>query len=86
MKLKEGEIYEASEKQRKIIGSVCRSWQIFTQARSGRRILLLPRTWDEEKDRLLRACSVKIQMWLGIVKRLPPVVHKVSTGRSSNSN
>jgi hypothetical protein len=74
MELKEDELYEASEKQRKIIGSVCRSWQIFAQARSGRRVLLLPRTWDKEKDRLLRACSVKIRMWPGIVKRLPPVV------------
>jgi hypothetical protein len=38
--LVEGGEYEDSEKQRKIIGSVCRSWQVFAHRRKGRQIVL----------------------------------------------
>ncbi|PVF98417.1 hypothetical protein CPB86DRAFT_797381 [Serendipita vermifera] len=66
---KENELYGKSERQRKIIGSVCRSWQVFAQARRGRRILLVPKTWILEKDRSLMAPHVTISFWSVMAER-----------------
>jgi hypothetical protein len=68
--------YERSEKQRKIIGSVCRSWQIFAQSRRNRLLSLnaIETDWTSEKRKAIRkARSVRIRPFLisHIIKTFP---------------
>jgi hypothetical protein len=41
MRLKQDDLYKASERQRKVIGSVCSSWQIFSRSRRNRTLRLI---------------------------------------------
>ncbi|PVF98393.1 hypothetical protein CPB86DRAFT_814769 [Serendipita vermifera] len=47
----EGRFYRLSEKQRKVVGSVCRSWQAFSRSRSNRYVSInLPRKHEQSPE------------------------------------
>jgi hypothetical protein len=55
--------YSNSEKQRKVLGSVCRSWRIWAQSRQYRRVVLDSRSdsWDSEVQNAAKARRVDIR-------------------------
>ncbi|PVF98421.1 hypothetical protein CPB86DRAFT_784866, partial [Serendipita vermifera] len=73
-------LYKNSENQRKIIGSVCRSWQVFAQTRRNRRIFMsyVESNWPLEMRRaFVKARSV--HLWphvLGGITELFPDITK----------
>ncbi|PVF98414.1 hypothetical protein CPB86DRAFT_873418 [Serendipita vermifera] len=72
MLLKERDVYAHSENQRKIIGSVCKSWQIWAQSRRFRRIALdsQSKTWDLDVKHAQNARRVEI--WANIGRMIAP--------------
>ncbi|PVF98430.1 hypothetical protein CPB86DRAFT_784874, partial [Serendipita vermifera] len=58
-KAEQHDMYRQSEVQRKIIGSVCRSWQTFSQCRRGRMVALKEAgDWEMEATRTARIVSL----------------------------
>jgi hypothetical protein len=69
----DGLMYARSEKHRKVIGSVCRSWQSFSRSRRNRLSVLsaIEGDWPVERKRLLAKAR--------FVQMLPFVVGRIST-------
>ncbi|PVF98424.1 hypothetical protein CPB86DRAFT_784869, partial [Serendipita vermifera] len=53
-------LYGVSEKQRKIIGSVCRSWQIFARSKRNR-VVVAMNTWDWGMEKIQKAHEIFIR-------------------------
>ncbi|PVF98418.1 hypothetical protein CPB86DRAFT_797382 [Serendipita vermifera] len=63
-------LYQGSEEQRKILGSVCRSWQAYARVRRNRHIELAPRRSYTDGDVVLNARHVTL--WRGIIQYITP--------------
>jgi hypothetical protein len=79
MLLKEWDIYKILEKQRKTIGSVCRSWQLWAQSRKHRRIALDPQSktfdLDLKKAQTARRVSISANISQDIAPAFPSGVN-----------
>jgi hypothetical protein len=65
-------LYQNSERQMKIVGSVCRSWQAFARSRTNRRLDISPHTWLFNREAIPNARHVTLRR--DIIHLLPPAL------------